>query len=108
MRKPVEAAMAAVAVATCLLAAAAGARAADPQEGYRLAQQWCTTCHIVAPNEAGSDAARPFESIANDPNFTDDGIRAWLIDPHPPMPNLHLSSAEIDRIVAYLQSLRRN
>ncbi len=81
-------------------------RAADPQEGYRLASQWCTTCHVVAPDQAGSDAARPFDSIANDPNFTEDGIRAWLVDPHPPMPNPNLSTAEIDALIAYLKSLR--
>jgi mono/diheme cytochrome c family protein len=83
------------------------AHAADPKSGYRLAKQWCATCHIVAPGEAGSDAARPFESIAKDPNFTEDGIRAWLSNPHPPMPDLHLSREEIDRVVAYLQSLQQ-
>lgn len=81
--------------------------AADPQDGYRLAKQWCTSCHIVGPNEPGADAARPFASIANDPLFTEDGIRAWLADPHPPMPNLNLSRLEVEQIVAYLRSLRR-
>ncbi len=105
MRKPAKAARAAMAVALVLFASAA-ARAGEAQEGYLLVRQWCTSCHIVAPNQDGSDAAPPFESIANDPNFTEDGIRAWLSDPHPPMPNLNLNRVEIDRIVAYLQSLR--
>jgi mono/diheme cytochrome c family protein len=85
---------------------AAPATPADPAEGRRLARQWCTSCHIVAPGTSGSDAARPFESVAKDPNFTEDGLRAWLADPHPPMPNLNLSRAEIDAIVAYIESLR--
>ncbi len=107
MRKPVEPAIAAMFLAACAIAAPGAARA-DSQDGYGLARQWCVTCHVIAPDQAGSDAARPFESIANDPNFTDQGIRAWLIDPHPPMPNLNLSSPEIDAIVAYLRSLRRD
>ncbi len=83
------------------------ALAADPEDGYRLAKQWCTSCHIIGPGEPGSDAARPFVSIAQDPGFTADGIRAWLADPHPPMPNFNLSRTEVEQIVAYLRSLRR-
>ena len=100
---------AAVLMCAVLVAVSIGTQghAADAQDGYRLAKQWCTSCHIVGPNEAGSDAARPFASIANDPQFTEDGIRAWLADPHPPMPNLNLSRMEVDWIVAYLRSLRR-
>ena len=82
-------------------------QAADPAAGYRLASQWCTSCHIVEPGAGGSDAARPFEAVANDPNFTEDGLRAWLADPHPPMPNFDLTRAEVDAIIAYIKSLRR-
>jgi mono/diheme cytochrome c family protein len=32
-------------------------------------------------------------------------VRAWLADPHPPMPNFNLSRQQIDDIVAYLDSL---
>ena len=42
-----------------VLAIGAPAQAADPQDGYRLAKKWCTSCHIVGPGETGSDAARP-------------------------------------------------
>jgi cytochrome c len=81
--------------------------AADAEAGHQLAKKWCVSCHIVTPGTTGSDAARPFPAIANDPNFTKHGIRAWLADPHPPMPNLNLSRAEVDAIVAYLESLRQ-
>lgn len=90
-----------------LLGAAGGALAGDADAGRRLATQWCASCHIVAPGTGGSDAARPFPSIANDPNFTEQGLRAWLADPHPPMPNLDLSRAQVEDIIAYLKSLRR-
>ena len=98
----------------CLVAAlvvsavgfAGSVRAADSTDGRRLARQWCTSCHIVAPGIGGSDAAPPFESIANRPSFTESGLRAWLSDPNPPMPNLNLSRVEIDALVAYIKALR--
>jgi mono/diheme cytochrome c family protein len=87
--------------------ALASAASADPDDGLRLARQWCTSCHIVAPRTSGSDAAPTFETIANGPMVTDDGLRAWLGDPHPPMPNFDLTRTEIDAIVAYIKSLKR-
>jgi mono/diheme cytochrome c family protein len=86
----------------------ANTASADPDEGLRLARQWCTSCHIVAPGTGGSDAARPFEVIANDPMVTENGLRAWLADPHPPMPNFELTRTEIDAIIAYIKSLKRD
>ncbi len=86
--------------------ALASAASADPDEGLRLARQWCTSCHIVAPSTGGSDAAPPFETIANDPMVTEDGLRAWLADPHPPMPKFDLTRTEIDTIIAYIKSLK--
>ncbi|MHA1152693.1 MAG: c-type cytochrome [Alphaproteobacteria bacterium] len=83
------------------------ATAAAPAEGLRLARQWCTSCHIVAPGTGGSDVAPPFQTIANSPNVTDGGLRAWLADPHPPMPNFDLTRAETDALIAYIKSLKR-
>jgi len=80
---------------------------ADPDEGLRLARQWCTSCHIVAPSTAGSDAAPPFETIANDPLVTEEGLRAWLAESHPLMPKFDLTRTEIDDINAYISSLKR-
>jgi len=85
----------------------ANATSADPNEGLRLARQWCTSCHIVAPSTGGSDAAPPFETIANNPMVSEDGLRAWLADPHPPMPKVDLTRTEIDAIIAYIKSLKR-
>lgn len=81
--------------------------AAEPEDGLRLARQWCVSCHIVEPGAGGSDAARPFESVANDPYFTEDGLRAWLANPHPPMPNFDLTRVEVEALVTYIGSLRK-
>ena len=91
-----------------LLLGAGAAEAQEADEGLRLSRQWCTSCHIVEPGASGSDAARPFEAIANNTEFKEDGLRAWLADPHPPMPNLNLNRAETEAIIGYLLSLRRD
>jgi mono/diheme cytochrome c family protein len=85
---------------------AAGPAAADPKEGQRLAERWCASCHVVGEAGAGSDAAPSFPRIAQDPRRSPDWLRAWLTDPHPPMPDLRLSRDEMDDIVDYLATLR--
>jgi mono/diheme cytochrome c family protein len=77
------------------------AAAGDPVEGARLARQWCVSCH------GGSDAAPGLETVANRPGRTPYTLRAWLTEPHPPMPNFSLPREEIDHLVAYLASLAR-
>jgi hypothetical protein len=34
-------------------------------------------------------------------------LRAWLADPHPPMPGLDLANQQEDDIIAYLMSLKK-
>ncbi|HUZ74593.1 MAG TPA: cytochrome c [Stellaceae bacterium] len=81
------------------------AQAGDADAGRVLAQTWCANCHVVGGATQGQDAAPPLAAIAQrrgqDPNW----LRAWLTAPHPPMPNLNLSRAEIEDLVAYLASL---
>ena len=80
--------------------------AGDAASGLTLAQTWCTSCHIVAPGGTGRDNAPSFMAIAAKPNLSEPALRAWLSDPHPPMPNLNLSRQQIDDVVAYLASLK--
>jgi len=80
---------------------------ADPATGQRLARQWCSNCHVI--DEATPKAAVPqgppsFRAIAG---HLDAGqLRAFLSHPHPPMPDLALSRAEIEDLIAYIESLR--
>ena len=85
------------------LADAQAAGGADA--GHKLAQVWCTSCHIVDNSPQGADTAPPFATIA-ERHHDRAWIRAWLISPHPPMPNLNLSRQQIDNVVAYLDSLK--
>jgi cytochrome c len=96
------------AVLILALGAAAGtAWAGDPAEGRVIAERWCSSCHVTGNRSGGTDAVPTLESISNDPRRSPEWVRQWLNDPHPPMPNLPLTRAQIDDVVAYLESLSR-
>ena len=78
----------------------------------------CANCHAVAGTmdtaQVGPDlthvASRPALAAERLPN-TSDNLRAWLarpdvIKPASHMPNLHLRDADLNHLVAYLETLR--
>ena len=84
-----------------LLLAVAQAKAADPDIGGQLAQRWCTSCHVIAGIGHGGETAPALPP----PDRSQRWLRAWLTNPHPPMPDMHLSRDEVEDIVAFLQTL---
>ncbi len=92
--------------AMLLVIAAGAAHAGDPAKGRQVADRWCSSCHVVAGRD-GTDAVPTLESIAKDRRRGPDWVRQWLTAPHPPMPDPNLTRAEIEDVVAYLESLAR-
>ena len=89
-------------------APAALAQQRDPAPGRRIAERDCTLCHEVRPGETGPGAmasAPPFQLVARMPSTTQLALRVFLRTSHAGMPNILLSEAEIDDIVAYIVSL---
>ncbi len=84
------------------VAGPAAAADPDPARGQALAERWCVSCHLVGPDGPGADAAPAFASLGG---RTDQQLRGWISDPHPPMPDLQLSGPDIDDIVAYILSI---
>lgn len=97
-----------VAALALTLAAAptAPAIAGDAEEGKTVISQWCDTCHLADGNRSASDVGPPFAQIAKDPAYTDDRLRGWLHEPHPPMPNFELDKRTIENIIAYIRTLK--
>jgi mono/diheme cytochrome c family protein len=104
----------AVFVAVSLVSAAPGDACAEdavepsPEKGQALAQKLCSGCHLI---EEMASSATPagiptFRAIANRPGQTGQHITSVLIQPHTPMPDIHLSREEILNIVSYLETLR--
>ena len=97
---------------TALLSAFSAEVAKPPSavEGHELARKLCKGCHLIDDNDGAVAQVGPpsFASIANKPGQTADRIKGALIQPHPPMPDMHLSNEEMLNIIAYLESLRTN
>jgi mono/diheme cytochrome c family protein len=94
-------------VAAGLVVAATPAIAGDPARGAQLAQQWCANCHMVsetAPKTVG-EGPPSFPAIAQS-GLTPKQLRAFLSHKHGAMPDLSLTRAEIDDLIAYIETLR--
>ena len=80
----------------------------DIATGHKLAETWCSSCHLVgaAHGAAVSNGAPTFAAIAADKAVTVLSLRAFLQTPHARMPDLHLTRDEVDDIASYVLSLR--
>jgi len=94
--------------AICLALPALAQPAPLVEEGARLAQQWCASCHAIAPGQRPptGDAAPSFPAVARMASTTGMSLRVFLQTPHANMPDYQLSRAETDALVAYILSLR--
>jgi mono/diheme cytochrome c family protein len=79
-----------------------------PESGRQLAIRLCSNCHYVENATANAIPAGipSLKSIANQPGQSGDRITGFLLQPHPPMPELRLSVNEIKDLLAYLETLR--
>jgi mono/diheme cytochrome c family protein len=81
----------------------------DIPTGETLARKLCVGCHVV---DSGTDKipqadVPSFQSIADRPNQTIETLKTWLLAPHAPMPDPHLSRTEIRDLAGYIASLRK-
>lgn len=89
--------------------AAAAANAADPVEGRRLAEIYCTRCHAIgAEGESPHPMAPPFRFIGrNYPvNTLEEAFAEGILVGHRDMPEFQLEPDQIDDLVAYLESIQ--
>lgn len=93
-----------------VLTAQAGlSQAADVAQGGALARSLCSNCHIVAPGEAQGPVTAgvpSFMAIADKPDQNADKLQAAMLSPHPPMPQVQLTTFELVNLAAYILSLK--
>ena len=85
---------------------ATDARAADANNGKRLAQMHCAACHVVAPpgrNEVANSP--PFEMIGRKYGFEASVIAQVIAGPHPKM-NFAPRGPDAADIAAYIATLK--
>jgi mono/diheme cytochrome c family protein len=96
-----------IAMLLALVFAAQSAVAADADTGKRLAQQHCSPCHNVEPNQRQEVAdSPPFETIAQKFGNAPELIAFAILAPHPRM-NLALSRREAQDIASYIATLAK-
>ena len=80
----------------------------DVENGLTVARALCSTCHLIGEpaNSPMPTDVPSFSSIANRPNQSVERLSNWLIEPHAPMPNIHLTRKEIRDLAGYILSLR--
>ena len=89
------------------LLAASAALAADADNGKRLAEMRCVTCHIVSPSERRDVTdAPPFEAIARKFASNPDALAFSIMDQHPRM-NVTLTRREAQDVAAYINALAK-
>lgn len=81
----------------------------DPQAGKAVAERWCAGCHLVSEAQTRANPDVPsFAAIAA--RYAEAGafgpLRAFLADPHPPMPDMSLTRQEIRDLAAYIETQR--
>ncbi|MEQ1867248.1 MAG: cytochrome c [Micropepsaceae bacterium] len=78
--------------------------------GRAYALENCAECHNVTRRAAGrrtKTGAPDFYAIANEKTTSVIGLNAFLMTPHPTMPNLIIAPEDRRNIIAYILSLRR-
>lgn len=95
------------AVLLTTLALASPAVAGDPRAGRDLAQRWCADCHAIeGPSVRPGSSAPSFAAVARMPSTTELSLSVFLRSSHADMPNLILTPAQSDDLVAYILSFK--
>jgi mono/diheme cytochrome c family protein len=108
MRRLILPYLAAAAILTALSPALAQPNEGDPAAGRQTATKLCSSCHQVLPIFLPDKGDAPsFQSIVDLPSTTGISLYVFLHSNHKNMPNLILSSAESNDLIAYILSLKK-
>jgi len=78
--------------------------AADLENGKRVAEQWCISCHAPG-SPGGAGLASPFAVLVNKYRI-EEIVAAWTRN-HGSMPKIELRPRQEDNLLAYIQSLKK-
>ena len=105
--RPARLLLSALALATSTVVAAAQDVRGNVRNGRHLAEHWCGSCHRMSTLDApGRRGVATFPDVAKLPSTTALSLRAFLYTSHADMPNIQLSSADADDLIAFILSLK--
>ena len=82
--------------------------AGDPAAGAAYAKQYCAKCHAINRGETSPvPTAPPFIDVANTKGMTATALTVWLTTSHPTMPNIVIDPHDMDNVVAFILSLKK-
>jgi mono/diheme cytochrome c family protein len=81
--------------------------AQDLENGQRLSERWCASCHAIGAPTARKSYVISFTAIAEKPGMTPDVIASFLMLPHATMPNLPLKQNDARDIAAYIMATKK-
>ena len=74
--------------------------------GRDLASHWCSDCHQIGRGAPVRPDVPTFEQVARLPSTTALSLRVFLRTSHANMPNIQLSDADADDLIAYILTLK--
>ncbi len=94
---------------TALLAllVANGASAQDVDNGRRISQRSCPSCHLIAGSAGKPRHAISFPAIAAKPGMSEAIVSAFLAKPTVSMPGLPLRPSEARDVAAFIMSQKK-
>lgn len=88
-----------------LLAAVVPSLAVEPDDGRRIAERWCASCHLVSAGQTkGQDGVPSFARIGATRDLDERTLTAFLSNPHPRMPDMALTRPELAALVAWIKA----
>lgn len=78
-------------------------------DGLAFAESSCASCHAIGRTGSSRNPnAPPFPAIVNQEGLTAETLSYWLSGAHnyPAEMNFHLGAQQVDRLVAYMLTLR--
>jgi mono/diheme cytochrome c family protein len=76
----------------------------NPQDGRIVVERWCAGCHSMGV--IADDRFPSFPMLARNMARSEGAIRAFLMQPHKPMPPVELSIQQIEDIIAFLRTVQ--
>ncbi|WP_315702124.1 MULTISPECIES: cytochrome c [unclassified Bradyrhizobium] len=76
--------------------------------GHKLAEAWCTACHVIDARHGTAQGGAPdFVAVANMHSTTELSLKVFLQSSHANMPNIMMTPEQRGDLVDYILSLKR-
>jgi len=99
--------VAAAALAASLSIASAQDLRGNVASGRDLSGHWCGNCHQIDGGPQARPGVSTFAQVARLPSTTALSLRVFLRSSHADMPNIQMSDADADDLIAYILTLKQ-